>query len=963
MLVLLTLGSLVFAYLQLDGLPDLGVRFGPDLTVRAVPVDWEADEERQEFKRGDRLVAVQGQSVSGLRELRTVLQNLPAVLDQPTQARVDARGDLVEDAAPPVADHPDGSRKVAYQLVRPVYRFPVTMQGKLADPTALPPGVEPSDRLVELDGRKLQPTVGPEGVRSIVASRPEALLVFERKNSVFSGVANLMAPEPPFSVLGSFGGVLLVLLGLWWFRPTELNPLASIAVGLETLCFGWIALFAFEYQWMLSDHGLTALVLVAFSMARPIAFYARSVGGGRGNQAGWMALVLGFVAAGAIVGMWLGGYFADAEQALYVAAIIAGLFVVYEIFVASIESDAPGTSLGERGGYIAWLLVLALFSALLAWYLVPISFEEDRWRWFATVILGLVWFSDVLYCFHGLPHDGWAKVAHKSQREQLALEYLEVVRALLPETRAFFVVTTGEESLTLEPDHDWLAVGPTAQQMHDAMAILVQERARIPLAEPVDRQAHPMSGIAEAMAIALALPLSPPPGGLRVDDLHLILVSVQLQGARDAEVPLPEPDAQTIDLLQEMLTPEVWAAALVEALVAWHERHLDEAAAAHSHTQPGQESRALLAEKRRVRELEQELAALRGGTPGATQQGMLPRAARELSARAEQLAARDADGGADVSETSATSAAPAARDARVASLIRPAAQPGTPDDGQHALDEAQQTDTPDALDEEGAMSDPDAANALRDAPPEQATTRRPDWTVRPAEPAPPYGADLLEPELVDALRYLLDSPGPIVFGGAEGSGKTFIARYAHVLESAGQWELATLDARELGVEVGGGALDVGAFMAEVGDDALLVCHAQVLSSAGLTEICDAAAQHGVRLYLAFDAADVEARSVLAPYDEALFRRLEHREVVVPPLAHRPTILRPLLQHLLSAAAREAGVREPEFSAAAMGMLIAYDYPGHFAEARELVDAAVARATQAGRDIIRPADLDLVQGEE
>src|SRR5699024_3699585 len=140
----------------------------------------------------------------------------------------------------------------------------------------------------------------------------------------------------------------------------------------------------------------TSVVLVAFALVRPIAFFARNIGDGHGTQTGWSALLMGIVAGAAMLALFSGGYFADSEQALHVAAVIAGLFVVYEIFVASIETDAPGSSLGEGSGYIAWILVLSLFSALLAWYLVPISFEEFRWRWFATVIVGLVWFGDVL---------------------------------------------------------------------------------------------------------------------------------------------------------------------------------------------------------------------------------------------------------------------------------------------------------------------------------------------------------------------------------------------------------------------------------------------------------------------------------------------------------------------------------------------------------------------------------------
>lgn len=901
-LLLLTVASLVFGFVQLDGLPDLGVRFGPDLTVRTVPVDRETDRERQEFKRGDRLVALQGQSISDLRELRSVLQSLPIDAGALDAEELDENGELVEGTRTNL----DAMRKVSYQIVRPLYRFPIALQGKPEDPTALPPGVEPSDRLVELDGRPLQTKIGPEGVRSIVASRPEALLVFERKNAVFFGSVMVPAPKSPHVLFGIFGAVIVIMAGLWWFRSKELEPLASVAVGLETLCFGWIALFAFEYQWVLSDVGLSAVLIVAFSMVRPIAFFAHNIGDGRGTQAGWTALLMGIVAAGTMLGLFLGGPFGDAEQALHVVALIAGLFVVYEIFVASIPMDAPRSSLGEGSGYIAWILVLALFSALLAWYLAPISFEENRWRWFATVIVGLVWFGDVLYCLRGVPAEGWALISTQADRHREILAYLDITKMLLPECRTFMVVSTRRGTFILEENAQRLQIQPSAEALHDAMSILVQERARIPLSPMVERQTHPMAGIAEAMNMALALPLTPPEGAIEIEDLHVILVAIREDAPDTQEVP-EEVGAETIDLAQGLLSAEAWVATLVEAYAIISRAYLDEAqngTVAAQPVRPGQESRALLAERRRAAELEAELKRLR--------------------------LEKEASGQSQPASTESARVAVAPKGERVARLERADSAP-----------EVMQADVDEEVVEQAA------------APEESVETEAAPAFVSPLEvlDGPPGDFQhLLEPELIDALEYVLASPEPLVLGGSEGSGKRFIARVAQSMDAEFSGSLWFFDAQEMSDTHGLDGWAVDAIFEEVRGESVLVRHANALTGTMLNDIYEAAVASDIRLYLAFNDPNAEQVSVLEPFDEALQQRLEHRELIVPNFAHRPSIFEPVLSVFLTDALAQYGdaLEAPVYlSEDAIDVLRGYDFPGHFDEARAMIEQGVAAVLERG----------------
>jgi hypothetical protein len=896
--LVLAIASLLFGYVELDGLPDLGVQFGPNLTVRSVSVDHDSGAEHQEFKRGDRLVALQGQSVEDLRDLRTVLQNLPAdtAAEGSSQPPVTAVGEPKpqgKDASPQKS-----TRTATYQLVRPVHRFHITLQGELQDPTGLPQGVEPTDRLIKLDGRELQTKVGPEAVRSIIASRPQSVLFFERQNAVFSGTMQIPDAEPPYGVVGTFGLVVLVLLALWVFRSRDLEPGSVIAVSLQTVCIGWIALLAFQYQWTISVYALTGAVIAGFALVRPFSFYARNIGAGSGTQSGWMALLVGAIATGAVFGLLFGGYFKSAEQALHVAALIACLFVVYEVFLASIDDGGPTSTLGGGTGYLAWILVLALFAALLAWYLAPISFEENRWRWFAAVIVGLVWFGDVLHCFRGPSASGYQAIAQKADREFVILNYLEAVRTLVPQVRPLFVVTTPHESMLLEERAASLRVTSSSDALHDAVSILVKEGVRIPLPDGINRRAHPMGGIAATMNMGLAVRMGAPDGGVQVDKLNLVLVGIEVTS--QGELPV-HPSNETLDELRYMLTSEVWTAALFEGL-------------AH-------------------------LGPL--GQAGAQ--------SREADKQAEPIAQDEA-------------VEPVEQAEQDEEQVSPAEEPKT----------AQSTHNGSGVDDSKVDDSTVDDSTVDDS--------RPDYSRvvdRLAEPPANFN-DLLEPELIEALQYLLESPDPIVLGGAPGSGKTFTARCAHQLEtdqneSDQQADLLAYDAANhrqddhLALFLGGAHNneeahnddEASGLLEYCRGQALLVCSAQDLADAILLRLCQANEAGKFRLYLAFDDADAEARSVLDSRSTEVQELLEHREMIVPSLAHRPTILEAVLEHFLDEYAKRAGAGAPTgFTDDVLSALTHYDFPGGIAEARTLIEVAVARAED---DLIHlhnlPVDID------
>ncbi|MGM0555014.1 MAG: hypothetical protein ACQEVA_01420 [Myxococcota bacterium] len=837
-----TLASLALAYVQLDDLPSLGVFFGPELTVRRVAVDPEQAADRQKFKRGDRLVALQGQSIENLRDLRAILENLP----EPKPEQEDAKS---KQRAPT-------QHVVSYQLVRPLYQFGVLLQGDDLEPTELPAGVEPTDQLVTINNQKLPTKVGPEAVRSITASRPDALLGFERENAVFQGEMQIPEPGRPYGVLICFGVALLVLVVLWRFRAESLHPGSALAVAFETLGFSWIAFLAFEYQWVMSDYAMASIIIISMALMRPFALISRGLAVRGESAAGWWALALGTFGAGFVLYMMHNGMLDSAEHALRIGAMIPAGFTMYELFV-SFESDNSDSPLGEGAGYLTLIVGLSLFATGLAYSLEPVVFLEDRWRWFAGVILGLMWFGDLLFCLRGVPRGSYAEVATEADRHALVSEFLLVANDAMPESRLGFVMQRRDGAVILRPESGGLELEEAPDSLRDALEILMQEDARIPLPHNVERAAHPLGGIADTLRITLALRLQPPADGVVVEDCELLLLAIDQSGDEQ----LFRPEHELIDEIREMITAEVWTAALIEGI-----RGLDEL------RQEADEDQTDL--------LQQEVSQLTNRNESLHEQ------VQEL----EQL--RDA---------------------------------------QAELIEEQEAELGPSL--------PGFAGQFPVAPPEFHS--------------------LLEPQLVEALDFLLDDGEPIALAGAPGTGKSFAARTAARIEGLSRvvtYDAASRDEDEQALHLFGQDRESGdGLVDKVEGSGLLVEGAQTLSDVLLVRLCEASERVGFRLYLAFDQEDAEARSPLDGREAEVLELLEHREMVIPSLSQRPAVVERVLLYFLeqSSLRRNRDVRD--FSDTALEALLAYDFPGELDQARVEVDLAVSRASDR---LVRFDDLSL-----
>lgn len=549
-----------FGWMQLSELPDLDMLVGPDLTVRHVAVERETNQEAPMFERGDRLTHLEGISLESLRELGDLL---PPIIEDADAPDAGAEPPEFEDGEQgEVGEFDEDVAVLDYQLVRPVYRFTLALQEESVEPGELPPGVEPGDRLVEVDGRMLPGTVGTEGIRSVTASRPDAVLGIERPDAVFSGQMTVDRQSYYPGVLLTFLVVLVVLGVVWRFHSNTIGTRAAYCIGLETVCLGWLAFLVFGFQWVLADPWLAIGVIAGLVMIRPLSMYAREQGNADESRGGFVALVLG-ASVVVLLGMLLMvGYLPSNEEALHGAGIAAGLFIIYELVVGSMEGRSL-LSLGEQSGYLAGIVVLGLFVVVVTFLIEPVAFREEGWRWFAVSIPALLWFGDVLYAVKYGAQSAMGDVAERDSRDQLIAQYLQDMALEMPHTDLRLVGTVEGRAVEFRKGLEGLEKGPAEEALADAVDIMITEKARVPLPAGADRQSHPMEGIAKAMDMSLGLVLAPPPGSLQLNGEEIEVALVGMRESSEADVP-SYASSETLDRAQEMWTGPVASAVLIE---------------------------------------------------------------------------------------------------------------------------------------------------------------------------------------------------------------------------------------------------------------------------------------------------------------------------------------------------------------------------------------------------------------
>ncbi|MEM1349081.1 MAG: hypothetical protein AAGI01_11030, partial [Myxococcota bacterium] len=422
-LIAVTLASMAFVSSRLSGLAKLPAVLGPELRVRTTSARPQDAEGAQTLERGDHIVAVRERAVTTLPELRLALLGLPE------------RNTLRSEE--------DGSRQLVlpYRLVRPLHRFNLTLSSEPLDPESLPPGVEEGDMLVKLNGRPMVPKVSTEGLRSIVSSRPEALLVLERRDASFIGELKLDVIEQPTDVLVLFMLVALGLIALWRARHETLDERTPMAVGAQTLCMAWGALVTLHGQWVMADPVLGYGAIFGMVLTRPLGMVGRSASSD--GPVNWGALGLGVLGGAFVCGALYVGQLKNIELALQLAAVLTGFFLIFEIVLTGLHEGA-GVSLGERSIFLAGLIAFVLLSGAVAFSLDPMAFREERWWWFVSVALAIMWFGDVLLCFRGTPPTPFEELSTSPKRREQLLFYLLDLAQEFPHTE-FVLVAQREE--------------------------------------------------------------------------------------------------------------------------------------------------------------------------------------------------------------------------------------------------------------------------------------------------------------------------------------------------------------------------------------------------------------------------------------------------------------------------------------------------------------------------------------
>lgn len=521
------------AYWRLAGLPDIPIRLSDELVVEALSEELEPGESGMVLVRGDRVTTVAGQAVEKLSDLVLISKSLSK-----------AQGDEF--------------KRLDYQAIRPLHRFSLTLTGAPEDARTLPAGVEPTDVLIEVDGRTLPGKVGTEGLRSIIASRPQALLGLERENAVFTG--SMRVEQGNFHFVWILGFILSGLMSfvLWRFHHEKTPEVFPLLIGCQSILLAATFIIVFKFNWVTSDMMLAGLVGAGMILCRPVAYIGHSwVENGRATSGTWAALTLSLLSC---IAVWvtLGIDVLSPRRALMLAGTIGFFFIFYEL-VAGFSGSGRSDSKTERSMYLVGIIVITVIASLISFLLNPVAFSEIVWVGFVVAVLGLMWTGDVIVALRGPGLSELDELRSQELRRSRIENYLGGLRDELPGCKFRFVVLKGETSVVIGEGLGGFEVRQADRALHDAASILVEEADGVPsngLGE------SPIVGIAKTMHMPVFTELSSPEGGLEVPNIHIILSAAWVSRGAD---PMPECPIELVQKAQSSLDDVLWAALVLEA--------------------------------------------------------------------------------------------------------------------------------------------------------------------------------------------------------------------------------------------------------------------------------------------------------------------------------------------------------------------------------------------------------------
>ncbi len=243
-------------------------------------------------------------------------------------------------------------------------------------------------------------------------------------------------------------------------------------------------------------------------------------------------------------------------------------------------------------------------------------------------------------------------------------------------------------------------------------------------------------------------------------------------------------------------------------------------------------------------------------------------------------------------------------------------------------------------------------------------------------------SDPISATLLEYIERIAPSEAPVLIGGETGTGKELVARHIHLLSgrkgpflavNCGAISDQLAESELFGHEAGAFTGAVGKregwfeaanegtlFLDEIGDLPLplQVKLLRVLQEKEVVRIGSRKSiPVNVRLVVATNV-DLDYAVSAGHFRRDLLYRINIAHVKLPPLRERPGDIMPLAEHFLKTYATKMGHRLPQFSSAAIELLLHYSWPGNIRELENVVHFALLVASG---EKIEPSHLKVTGG--
>lgn len=243
-------------------------------------------------------------------------------------------------------------------------------------------------------------------------------------------------------------------------------------------------------------------------------------------------------------------------------------------------------------------------------------------------------------------------------------------------------------------------------------------------------------------------------------------------------------------------------------------------------------------------------------------------------------------------------------------------------------------------------------------------------------------SDPVSATLLEYIERIAPSEAPVLIGGETGTGKELVARHIHLLSgrkgpflavNCGAISDQLAESELFGHEAGSFTGAVGKregwfeaanegtlFLDEIGDLPLPL-QVKLLRVLQEKEVVRIGSRKSIPVNVRLVAAtnvDLDYAVSAGHFRRDLLYRINIAHVKLPPLRERPGDVMPLAEHFLKIYAQKMGHRLPQFSSAAIELLLHYTWPGNIRELENVVHFALLVASG---EKIEPAHLKVTGG--